>query len=79
MGKIRVIWASATSQSFGDQAKALAVPIQHLHELAALAAKYEQVPAKRIMSQCLLHLPGQAVEATAAPDVPPDWERDALP
>src|SRR5512144_2997713 len=55
----------APLQPLGEQAETLAVPIQHLDQVAALAAEDEQMPGERILPQHLLRQQQKPVEPLA--------------
>src|SRR5512132_310098 len=55
----------APLQPLGEQAETLTVPIQHLDQLAAPAAKDEQMPGERILPQHLLRQQRKPVEPLA--------------
>ena len=54
---------AALLQPLGEQAEALAVPVQNLDQVAAPAAEHEQVARERLLLQHLLRQHRQAVEA----------------
>src|SRR5512132_2025590 len=62
----------AALQPLGEQAETLTVPIQHLDEVAAPAAKDEQMPGERVLPQHLLrpHRTPCAYPSRPAPDTP---------
>ena len=56
---------AAFFQSLGEEAQALAVPVQHFDQIAAAAAEHEQLTAERIFAQVVLRQRREAAEAFA--------------
>ena len=56
---------AAFLQPLGEQTEALAVPPQHLQQIAATATEHEQMAAERVLRHSLLHHSSEPVEALA--------------
>lgn len=56
---------AAALKPLGEQAKAIAVPPQQLHNITSAAAENEDMPGERLLLKHRLHLRAQAIEAAA--------------